>query len=120
MRRLTTNLFVSALAVALSGCAMTFDATKLGVPVTMGSAGSQAPQGERFSVKTSAVYAFWGVVPLKQPNLQKPLEQQLLGGKSVSDLRIKVSSKWYQVVFTVLTVGLLVPRTVTYEGVITP
>ena len=118
--RLVSTLSSLVLAVTLTGCAMTFDATKIGVPVTMASPGGAVPEGQRFSVSTSAVYAFWGAMPVKEPNLQKPLEQQLLGGKGVSDLKIKVRSKWYQVMFTVITLGLLVPRTVTYEGVVTP
>lgn len=99
---------------------MSFDATKLGVPVTMGSAGAAPAEGQKFSVNTSSVWAFWGALPIKEPNLQRPLEQQLLGGKGITDLKIKVHSRWYQVLITALTVGLIVPRTVTYEGVITP
>jgi hypothetical protein len=36
----------------------------------------------------------------------------------VSDVRIRVRSRWSDVLFTVLTAGLNVPRTVTYEGVV--
>jgi hypothetical protein len=34
-------------------------------------------------------------------------------------VKIKVRSRWSDVLFTVLTAGLIVPRTVTYEGVVT-
>ena len=120
MRRAFQTFLAMGLVSLLPGCAMTFDATNVGVPVTMASPGGPVAEGQRFVINSSAVYAFWGAVPLKQPSLKEPLEQQLLGGKGVTDLKIKVKSKWYQVMFTVITVGLLVPRTVTYEGVITP
>jgi hypothetical protein len=120
MRRLTSSTVLLLSLVLLSGCAMTFDAHTIGVPVSMGSPGGPPVEGEKFSVSTSALYALWGAVPVKEPGLKGPLEQQLLGGKGISDLRIRVKSRWYQVLFTVITVGLLVPRTVTYEGVITP
>jgi hypothetical protein len=120
MRRLLSTFVPLLSLVLLSACAMTFDAQSLGVPVTMGTPGGVPAEGEKFSVSTSALYAFWGAVPVKQPSLKAPLEQQLMGGKGISDLKIHVRSRWYQVLFTAITVGLLVPRTVTYEGVVTP
>ena len=56
---------------SLVGCAQTFDATTLGVPVTMASPAGQAVEGAPFSVTGRAVYAFWGVAKLKQPSLRK-------------------------------------------------
>lgn len=120
MRRTFRQTAVLLALAILPGCAMTFDAHTLGMPVSMAEPGAPPPEGQAFSINTSALYAFWGAVPIKQPDLRAPLEQQLLGGKGVSDLRIKVKSRWYQVLFTVITAGLLVPRTVTYEGVVTP
>jgi hypothetical protein len=120
MRRWLFPAFLLAPLVVLPGCAMTFDAHSVGVPVSMGAPGAPPAEGEKFTINTSALFAFWGAVPVKQPDLRGPLEAQLLGGKAITDLRIKVRSRWHQVLFTVLTAGLLVPRTVTYEGVITP
>ena len=120
MRRFNSSLALVLLVVLLSSCAMTFDAQSLGVPVSMGTPGGSPAEGEKFTVSTSALYAFWGAVPVKQPSLKGPLEQQLMGGKEIRDLKIHVRSRWYQVLFSVITVGLLVPRTVTYEGVVTP
>jgi hypothetical protein len=37
----------------------------------------------------------------------------------VADLRIRVRSRWSDVLLTGLTLGLIVPRTVTFEGVVT-
>jgi hypothetical protein len=42
-----------------------------------------------------------------------------VGGRSVSNVRIKVRSRWSDVLITGLTLGLFVPRTVTIEGVVT-
>ena len=103
---------------SLIGCAQTFDATSLGIPVTMATAAGQPPDGSQFSVTSHAVYAFWGVARIKEPSLRKALAAQLAGGRGIANLRIKVRSRWNDVLITALTAGLLVPRAVTYEGVI--
>jgi hypothetical protein len=106
------------LCVSLPGCSMTFDATTLGVPVTLASSADQPSQGSRFSVTSHAVYAFWGLAKLKEPSLRKALAAQLAGGSGVADLKIKVRSRWSDVLITALTAGLIVPRAVTFEGVV--
>jgi hypothetical protein len=97
---------------------MSFDSTKLGVPVTMGSAAGAPAQGTPFKTESHPVYGLWGLLSVSTPNLQKALNRQLVGAAGVADLRIKVRSRWSDVLLTVLTAGLVVPRTVTFEGVI--
>ena len=110
----------SSIAILLlSGCAQTFDATKIGVPVEM-AAGAAPAQGTPFKVTGHAVYAFWGLARLTEPSLQKALASQLVGGTSISDLRIKVRSRFADLLITGLTLGLVAPRSVTFEGVVTP
>jgi hypothetical protein len=100
------------------GCAETFDATTLGVPVTLASPAGQQPAGARFRVTSHAVYGFWGLAKVKDPSLRKALAAQLAGGSGVADLKIQVRSRWSDVLITALTGGLIVPRAVTYEGVV--
>ena len=107
------------LAWTLVGCASTFDARTLGVPATLASPAGQAPAGDRFVVSGKALYAFWGLAPVRQPSLRKALAAQLGGGKGVADVRIRVRSRWSDVLFTIITAGLVVPRSVTFEGVVT-
>ena len=109
---------VLLLCVLLSGCATTFDVTTLGVPVTLASPADKPPEGSRFSVTSRAVYALWGLAKLKEPSLRKALAAQLAGGSGIADLRIKVRSRWSDVLITALTAGLIVPRAVTFEGVV--
>lgn len=101
-----------------SGCAMTFDATHLGVPATMASAASAPAEGERFELTSRATYGFWGVIKFKEPSLQNALASQLVGGQGVADLKISVRSNITDVLLTILTVGIVVPRSVTFEGVV--
>jgi hypothetical protein len=108
-----------ALVCSLAGCSLSFDATSLGVPATLASAAGQPPAGERFQVSSRAVFALWGITRLKEPSLRKALAAQLGGGTGVADVRIRVRSRWSDVLFTALTLGLIVPRTVTFEGVVT-
>jgi hypothetical protein len=97
---------------------MTFDAATLGVPVTLASPAGSPPEGSRFSVTSRAVYGLWGLARLKQPSLRKALAAQLAGGSGVADLKIKVRSRWSDILITALTAGLIVPRAVTFEGVV--
>jgi hypothetical protein len=108
-----------ALACLLAGCAQTFDAAALGVPTTMASAAGQPPAGARFRLTSHAVFGLWGLAKIKEPSLRKALASQLGGGSGVADLKIRVRSRWNDVLFTILTAGLVIPRTVTFEGVVT-
>jgi hypothetical protein len=102
----------------LTACSQTFDAARLGVPITMAASADQPLQGARFKVRSHAVFAFWGVAKIKEPSLRKALAAQLAGGSAVGDLRITVHSRFPDVLVTILTAGLLVPRSITFEGVV--
>jgi hypothetical protein len=117
--RLSRLLIGLLLSLSLTGCAETFDATTLGVPVSLAAPAGQNPEGTRFRVTSHAVYGLWGLATLKQPSLRKTLAAQLAGGNGIADLRIKVRSRWSDVLITALTGGLIVPRAVTFEGVVT-
>lgn len=109
---------LAAVLVLLSGCAQTFDATRLGVPATMASPLETPADGERFTVSSTSLYAFWGALPLTRADLEKALRAQLAGGKGVADLKITVRSRWTDLLFMAISGGIFVPRTVTFEGVI--
>ncbi|HEY7503963.1 MAG TPA: hypothetical protein VH700_07670 [Gemmatimonadales bacterium] len=115
-RRALPALF---LVLVLAGCAHTFDATTVGVPVTMASPASQPAQGDRFRVGGKSVFGFWGLVKFREASLRKALSAQLGGASGVADLRIQVRSRFTDVLITGLTLGLIVPRSVTFEGVVT-
>jgi len=91
---------VLLVALLLSACAQTYDATKIGVPVSMATGVGQPAEGERFSVTGRAVYGLWGIVSIKQPSLRKALAAQLAGGTGIADLRIKVRSRLIDVLIT--------------------
>ena len=102
----------------LTGCASTFDSTTLGVPVTMATAAGQTPAGSPFRLTSRAVFAFWGLARIKEPSIRKALAAELAGASGIANVKIKVRSRWNDVLVTILTAGLLVPRAVTFEGVI--
>ena len=52
-----------------------------------------------------SVFGFWGLVKYKEPSLRKALAAQLAGGSGVADLRIRVRSRWTDVLITGLTLG---------------
>ena len=107
-----------ALALAVSGCALTFDSTHLGVPVMMAEAAQAPAAGTPFRVTKHPVYLFLGLVSVSRPNLEDVLAGQVGTGASVASLQIKVRSRWSDLLVTALTLGLIVPRSVTFEGVV--
>jgi hypothetical protein len=109
-----------ALACALTGCALTFDARSLGVPATMAGAAAQPVAGDTFAVTTRAIHALWGLYPVRTVNLQNVLAGQLAGGASVANLRIRVRRTWSDLLVTAVTLGVVNPTAVTLEGVIVP
>jgi len=118
--RYNSRILVAAalLALTATGCALTFDSTSLGVPVSMASPASRPAVGDTFNVRTGAIYMLWGLVPLKTPSLENTLESQLAGGRAVRDLRIHVGRRLPDLFITVLTAGIVAPVSVTFEGVI--
>jgi hypothetical protein len=115
----TTKASLALLLLSSAGCAETFDATTLGVPATMAAPAEQPVEGSRFSVTSHAVYGFWGLASIKSPSLRRTLAAQLAGGSGIAGLRIKVRSRWSDVLITALTAGLIVPRSVTFQGIVT-
>ncbi len=99
---------------------MTFDATSLGVPVSMASPAARPAVGDTFNIKSHAVFLFWGMYASTEPSLQRTLEGQLGGGRGVQDLRIHVHHRWTDVLIAVLSAGLVTPVSVTFQGVIAP
>jgi hypothetical protein len=109
---------LAALVFATAGCAQSFDATSVGVPVTMASDVGQVPEGTAFKVEATALWFMWGMVPISNPSLQKTLAAELVGGRSVANLKIRTHTGLLDGLVTIATLGLLTPRSVTYEGVI--
>jgi hypothetical protein len=101
-----------------AACSQTFDATSLGVPATMSVAPGEAAQGTPFSVHAHTVHAFLGLVTLSQAKLQKALASELVGGAQITQLRIRTKSRPWDLIVTGLTLGLIIPRTVIYDGVV--
>ena len=111
----------AALAVALvatAGCAQTFDATTLGVPATLAADNVAPPQGTAFKVNAKMLWAAWGLVPVNEPSLQKALASQLVGGRSIANIRISTHTSIFDGIVSLATFVVLVPRSVTYEGVV--
>ena len=110
-----------ALVLALNGCALSFDGTHLGVPATMAEAaqtGGPTTPGTPFAVTRHPVFLLWGLVPAGQPSLEDVLAGQVGTGAAIANLKIRVRSRWSDLLVTGLTLGLIAPRSVTFEGVV--
>lgn len=109
---------VCTLTLALGGCALTLDTSHLGVPVSLASSAQNPDSGQVFTVTKHSVYLLAGLVAVGQPNLEDVLAGQVGTGARITSLRIKVRSRWSDLLVTGLTLGLIVPRSVTFEGVV--
>jgi hypothetical protein len=104
----------------MSGCALAFDATELGVPTSMAESAQAPVQGKAFSVTKHPVFLLWGLVTAARPNAEDVLAGQIGEGTRVANLRIKVRARWSDLLVTAISGGLISPRSVTFEGVIVP
>ncbi len=118
LRRAFRTAACAVALVAMAGCAQTFDATTLGVPATLAADNVAAPQGTAFKVDAKALWAAWGLVPVNQPLLRKALASQLVGGRSIANVRISTHTSIFDGIVSLATLGVLVPRSVTFEGVV--
>lgn len=108
------------LALTVGGCALTFDATELGVPATLAEAAQAPPQGTPFKVTKHPVFLLWGLTTVSQPNIEDVLAGQTGTGARIANLRINVRTRFPDLLITVLTFGVISPRSVTLEGVVVP
>ena len=106
------------MALTLNGCAMTFDAADLGVPTSLAESARTPPRGTAFSVTKHPVYLLWGLTAASRPNAEDVLAGQVATGARVANLKIKVRARWSDLLVTVLTAGLVSPRSVTFQGVV--
>ena len=121
MTRSIVRVGLAALALTVSGCALTFDSTDLGVPTSLAEpAASPPPQGTAFRVTRHPVFLLWGVLPVARPNAEDVLAGQVGTASRIANLRIKVRSRWSDLLVTVLSFGTIVPKSVTFEGVAVP
>ena len=120
MIRTVTRVGLAALALTVSGCALTFDARDLGVPTSLAEPAQSPPQGAPFRVTKHPVFLFWGLAGASRPNAEDVLAGQVGTGARIANLRIKVRSRWSDLLVTALTAGLISPRSVTFEGVVVP
>jgi hypothetical protein len=108
------------LALTVGGCALSIDATELGVPTSLAEPAQTPPQGSSFRVTKHPVFLLWGLVGASRPNAEDVLAGQVGSGARIANLRVKVRSRWSDILVTVLTGGLIVPRSVTFEGIVVP
>lgn len=66
------------------------------------------------------VYLLWGLTSVSRPNVEDVLVGQTGTGARIANLRIKARTRLSDLFVTVLTVGVIAPRSVTFEGVVVP
>lgn len=120
LRRFNRLIVVVGMVGTLGGCAVSFDAGTLGVKVTMSEPAGQQPEGTEFTITKKAVFLLFGLRGVSSPSLESVLAGQLLDAGEVRNLQIKVRSRFIDIFVTILTAGLVVPRSVTFHGYVVP
>jgi hypothetical protein len=119
IRSSTRGALALSTALAMCGCALKYDSTALGVPVSLAEAAqAPPPSGEAFNITRHAVFLVWGVWTVGAPNLEDVLAGQVGAATGVTNLRIRQRVRWSDLLITVLTVGIVSPRSITMEGVV--
>lgn len=85
----------------------------------MASPAAEPAVGDTFRITQKATHLFWGLYESRGANLRSALATQLGGGSGVANLRVRTWHKWSDIAATVLTLGIVAPTSVTFEGVIT-
>lgn len=111
-----TKLALVAALLALPACALTFDAHTLGANVSLAQVPDSTQCTAQFRQSKKAVFFFWGLIAGSRPSLEHVLEGQVTGAQSVGNLRVHVRSRFTDLLITGLTGGLIVPRSVTFDG----
>jgi len=111
---------LAALALTVGGCTLTIDATELGVPATLAESAQAPPEGTPFKVTKHPVYFLWGLTAVSRPNVEDVLVGQTGTGARIANLKIKVRTRVSDMLVTLLTLGVIAPRSVTLEGVVVP
>lgn len=120
MRRFDRLIVVVGMVGTVGGCAVSFDAGTLGVKVSMSEPAGQQPEGTEFTITKKAVFLLFGLRRVSNPSLESVLAGQLLDAGEVRNLQIKVRSRLIDIFVTILTAGLIVPRSVTFHGWMVP
>ena len=108
-----------AFTLSVGGCALTFDASDFGVPTSMAESAQAPPvQGASFRITKHPTFFLWGLAAASRPNAEDVLAGQVGTGTRIANLRIKVRSRWSDLLVTALTAGFVTPRTVTFEGTV--
>lgn len=118
LRRMVMPVLLLAATLVTGACAITFDARTLGAGTSMSSPPGVVPTGDEFHITRKAVYVLWGLGAASKPSLERVLAGQISQDQQVANLRVHVRSRFGDLVATVLTLGLIVPRSVTFEGTI--
>ena len=120
MRRFNRLIVVVGMVGTVGGCAVSFDAGTLGVKVSMSEPAGQQPEGTEFTITKKAVFLLFGLRRVSSPSLESVLAGQLLDAGEVRNLQIKVRSRFIDIFVTILTAGLIIPRSVTFHGWMVP
>ena len=82
----------------------------------MSEPAGQPPQGTEFRINRKAVFLLFGLFRASSPNLENAVTGQLVDADEVQNLEIIVRSRFTDILVSVLTGGLIIPRSVTFHG----
>ena len=114
MKKAITATVTLILAIGVFGCATIPMESNLGKPVSMTN--MEGTTVETFTVKSKAIWLFWGLVPLSVPTIDEVVGPAVADYAGVQNLKITTEDDGLDVIAWILTEGVLTMRTMTIEG----
>jgi len=113
-KRILVTVIALAIIAQFLGCATIPMQSKLKKPVSMTK--MQEDVVKSFIIQQHGYWAFWGVIPVKRPNVDKALKKMIDDYEGVQNLKITAKHSFVDYLITVMTVSFIHSKTFILEG----
>jgi len=103
-----------ALIITVVGCATIPIESKMKKPVSMTK--MKDTQVKHFVVQKQVFWAFWGLVPLRQPKIDKVIEREVADHTGVQNLKVTAKHSLANYIVTLMTISFIHSKTIVIDG----
>ena len=114
VKRLLAVVVAFAIIAQFLGCATIPMQSKLKKPVSMTKMHEDTVKS--FIIHQHGYWAFWGVVPIKRPNVDKALKKMVADYRGIQNLKITAKHSFVNYLLTVMTASFIYSKTFIIEG----
>jgi len=114
VKKIPAAVIAFAIIVQLLGCATIPMQSKLKKPVSMTKMREDTVKA--FIIHQHGYWAFWGLIPIKRPNVDKALKKMIDDHRGVQNLKITAKHSFVNYLLTVMTASFIYSKTFIIEG----